>query len=180
MITLPYDFDTASTWQRIVRIALAILGGLVFLAAAAAALGHWAAAAGIVLCMVFFALVARIARFFPMGAVGQITRAEVVCCPVKVFGRSLRVPVGRFPLAQFRSVTLEQRVIVITPAGARDNEDLGSVCLVGANGTPTIEVARGRISAATIVARELASTLALELREVAAPGTRVTRVQLGA
>ncbi len=180
MISLPYNFDTASTWQRIVKIAATVIGFIVLSIVGAALTGQWTATAGLTACLLIFCFMLRVARAVPMGAAGQITRSEVIVSPVKALGYSLRVPVGSYPITQFRTVTLEQRVVVVRPPNTRDNEDIGSVCLEGPNGSPKIEVARTSISAATIVARDLSAVLGLELREVAAPGSRVVRVQLGA
>lgn len=180
MVNLPYDFDTAASWQRIVQIAAAIAGVIALSIVGAAATGQWGAAGGLAACGAIFAGVVSVVSRVPMGAAGTITASEVVARPVKQFGWALRVPVGRFPITQFRTVELQQIIVVIRPAGARSNEDIGSVFLVGADGAPRIEVVRTSISLATIAARDLSTQLGLSLRETAAPGERIVRVQLGA
>ncbi len=182
MVNLPYDFDTAATWQRIVQIIAAIVGAIALSIVGAAATGQWRAAAAFAMCGAIFALLLRIARRVPLGAAGTITASELVARPVTQFGLPLRVPVGRFPITHFRTVELQRTIVVIRPAGSRNNEDIGSVFLVGPDGSPRIEVVRTSMSAATIAARDLSTQLGLHLREAAAPppGERVAHVQLGA
>src|SRR6185437_13675185 len=103
MVTLPYDFDTTTPWQRIVKITVAI-------------------------CVAILAFMVRLVARFPglsFGARGRLTAAEIETRPVSVYGIPLRVPVGRYAISQFAGVRVVQRIIVIRPSNARSNEDIG-------------------------------------------------------
>ncbi|HWH50053.1 MAG TPA: hypothetical protein VN651_00800 [Gemmatimonadaceae bacterium] len=181
MLTLPYDFDTTTSWQQIVKITAAIVAALMAAIIAAAAMGSWGAAAGIAVCVAMLGFVVRRAARFPglsFGAVGRLTTDAVETRPVAVYGIPLRVPAGRFAIDRFTGVRVVQRIIVIRPSGSRSNEDIGSVSLVGRTGTPDIEIMFGPIGAAKTMAGEVASRLGLAVERTAAPGGKVVEVNI--
>src|SRR6185437_5908032 len=182
MVTLPYDFDTTTPWQRIVKITVAICVALLAAIAAAAVMRSWGAVAGIAICVAILAFRVRLVARFPglsFGARGRLTAAEIETRPVSVYGIPLRVPVGRYAISQFAGVRVVQRIIVIRPSNARSNEDIGSVQLVGRAGTPDIELLSGPVHAALGVAREIASLLGLEVERTALAGEKIVEVKLG-
>ena len=182
MLSLPYDFDTAATWEKIIKIFLIVAG--VYAATLFGLVLQGQFVAGIVLSVIGFALW-RMIRLIParigMGARGRLTAADVTTRTAKVWRYSLNVPVGRFPISQFSEVAIAERVIVIRPetvSGSLSNT--GSVLLVGRNGTPDIEMMVDTIEAANAFAKELSATLGLPVRPLATPGSRITEIHLRA
>lgn len=181
MLTLPYDFDTTIVWQRIVKIAAALAAALFASIIAAAAMGHWGAVAGISIAVAILAWLANLVCGFPgmsFGAAGRLTADAVETHPVSVYGIALRVPAGRYPITQFSGVRVVQQIIFIRP-NSRSNEDIGSVRLIGRDGTPDIEIMSGPIKTALSRAAEVAAEFGLELERTAGTGEKIVEVKLG-
>jgi hypothetical protein len=176
LISLPYAFDTSAIWRRIVRNVLigAIAG--VLLVVVALASGKVGGAAGLTVALGIAAWIARRASAFPMGAAGVVTDTEVETRPVRVFGYSLSVPVGRFPINQFQRINVVEHVMPLRPGTSGTNT--GDVLLVGKPGTPNIQVAFANIDHALEVALELGQLLALDVQRVDAPGSRTVHVSM--
>ena len=180
MLSLPYGFDTAETWVKIVKIFLIIAG--VYLAMIVGLLLKGQFVGGIV-ALVFGLALSRMIRRVPLsigtGARGRLTATEVTTQAVKVWRYRLHVPVGRFPVSNFSEVAVTERVVVTRPPNASASYgNVGSVCLIGRNGAPDIEIFVGGIDAANSFANELGAALKLPLHTLAAPGTTIARVSL--
>src|SRR5262249_5384005 len=104
MITLPYAFDTTTTWQRIVKIMFAVAGVLLLAIIGGLLSGKFGGAVGLSIAIAILWVVVRRVRGFPMGAAGTLTQSEVETCPVRVLWYSLPVPVGRFSIDRFDSI----------------------------------------------------------------------------
>ena len=177
MITLPYPFDTTLIWKRIVKIAFAIAGVLLFCVVSALLSGKFGGAFGLALATTIFFSLARRVRAFPMGAVGTLTETRVETQPVRILWYSLPVPVGTFSIDRFDAVGVVERLFFPKSGGGATTN--GSVQLIGKDGTPDIEVAFRDIDSANVIARELSDLLRLPIKRVDPPGTRSIRVTLG-
>ncbi len=89
-----------------------------------------------------------------------------------MWGVSLNVPSGEFPLSQFEAVGLLERIVIV-PQSIRGNT--GTVQLLGRPGIPTIDVMTDDIDKARPFAEELSATLNLKLQSVAVPGQTIRR-----
>jgi hypothetical protein len=178
-LAFPYDFDTAGTWRTIVKIAALVVAIFAFMIVGLVIKGEIAASIGVFAFGVLFWSALRrlgVARI-PMGASGRLTASDVVVDGVKLWNYSLNVPVGRFPIGRFEAVAVVEHVVMGRTASTT-YDNVGSVQLVGRAGTPNIEVMVAPIDAANAFAKELSAKLALELRSLATPGTKITRIQL--
>jgi hypothetical protein len=178
MISLPYDFDTATIWHRIVQIALGVLALIAILAAVSLLVGKTVAALQLTLVLaiaLFFAFKLRgIASF---GATGTITATEVIARPVSVYGIPMRVPTGCFPIAEFRAIRLVRR---LASSRAGPVTDIGDVYLVGRESARDIQVFSGAADKAKAAASDFCTLLHLEYVEGAPPGTTRIDLKLGA
>ena len=172
MVTLPLEFDTTATWQRIVRNVQ--LGGAALAALILIALitGNAPGAIGLAAVSLVAYWLVRRTRGFPMGAVGTLTAAEVTVRPVKVLWYSLPVPAGRFPIDRFQSVAVVDYGQMARRAGGL----LSSVELTGRPGTPDIRVAYLPEQSAAQFAEDLTSIVKLPYERRNAPGVRSSRV----
>ena len=176
MISLPYDFDTATIWHRIARMAFGFLALIAVFAVVALLVGKTVAALQLTLVLaitLFFAFKLRgIASF---GATGTITASEVVARPMSVYGIPMRVPAGRFPIADFRAIRLVRRL-----ASSRGSvTDIGEVYLVGRESAPDIQVFSGAAGEAKAAASDFCALLHLEYVEGVPPGTTRIDLKLG-
>jgi len=172
-MNLPFDFDTAEPWTRIVKIAWAIAAVNATAVIGLFLQGNLLGGGFLVLFGLAFYAVLRRARQVSMGAKGRLTRDAVSVHPVRVWGFSLNVPSGEFSLNRFEAVALVERVVVVRRWTASGNT--GAVELMGRPGTPNIEVMMSDIDAARPFAEELSAALNLELKAVAAPGQTIRR-----
>ena len=180
MLSLPYDFDTAETWVKIVKIFLIIAG--VYVATIVGLLLKAQFIAAIVVLLFGLALwrmLRRVPLAVGMGARGRLSATDVTTRGVIVWRYSLNVPIGQFRIDNFSEVAITERVVVTpTPNASASYGNVGSVRLIGRNGTPDIEILVGAIEAATSFANELSAAVKLPLRALAAPGTMIARVNL--
>jgi hypothetical protein len=180
MLSLPYDFDTADSWEKIVKIFLIVSG--IYLAMVVGLLLEAQFVAGLIAVLFGLALW-RMLRAVPqrigMGARGRLSATDVTTHPVKVWGYALNVPVGRFPISGFSDIAVVERVVVMRPETASSlYGNIGSVRLLGKNGTPDIEIVVATIDAANAFASTVSSALKLPVRALAAPGTTIVRISL--
>jgi hypothetical protein len=151
MLSLPYDFDTAASWEKIVKIFLIISG--IYVAMVIGLLLETHFVAGIV-TLLFGVALWRMIRVVPgrigMGARGRLSATDVTTYAVKVWRYSLNVPVGHFPITGFSEVVVVERVVIMRPetASSLNGNNIGSVRLVGRNGTPDIEILDAGLDAA--------------------------------
>ena len=171
-MNLPLDFNSAEPWTRIVKIALIIAAVYLIAVVTVFARGNFLGGAGMLVFGLACYTVLRRARRVSMGAAGRLTASAVTVHPVRVWGFSLNVPSGEFPLSQFEAVGLLERIVIV-PQSIRGNT--GTVQLLGRPGTPTIDIMIGDIDAARPFAEELSATLNLELQSVAVPGQTLRR-----
>src|SRR5437773_3806859 len=171
-MNLPLDFNSADPWTRIVKIALTIAAVYAIAVAGLFVKGNFLGGAFLLVFGLAFSAVLRRARRTSMGAAGRLTASAVTVHPVRVWGFSLNVPSGEFPLSQFEAVGLLERIVIV-PQSIRGNT--GTVQLLGRPGTPTIDIMIGDIDAARPFAEELSATLNLELQSVAVPGQTLRR-----
>jgi hypothetical protein len=166
---LPYEFDTATRWRRVQTLAFGSVAGIAVLAVLAALMGKQAAALQLTLCLGVAAVIARKLRGWrAFGAIGTLSRTEVVTRPVNVYGIPMRVPVGVFPLAAFQGLRIERRL-----AKYRGQlRDLASVFLVGRGEVPEVQIFEGAAADGLQLATSLASELSLSLVETVPSGTR--------
>lgn len=177
MISLPYEFDTATIWHRIARIAFGVLALIAILAVVALLVGKTVAALQLTLVLaitLFFAFKLRGMASF--GATGTITASEVVARPMSVYGIPMRVPTGRFPIAEFRAIRLVRRLV--SPRGGQLT-DMGDVYLVGRERAPDIQVFSGAADEAKAAAADFCALLHLEYVEGVRPGTTRIDLKLG-
>ena len=179
MFSLPYEFDTAEPWERIVKTFL-LVGG-VYVAMVIGLFLEGRSVAGIfalLFGLAFWLVIRRVPREIGMGARGRLSATEVVTRGVRVWRYALNVPVGRFAIDKFSEVAVVERVVVMRPDTGAPRGNTGSVRLVGRNGTPNVDILLAGIEAANAFARELSAALTLPLRELAAPGTTIVRISL--
>ncbi len=174
-MNLPLDFNSAEPWTRIVKIALTIAAVYALAVVGLFVKGNFLGGAFLLLFGLAFSTVLRRARRVSMGAVGRLTASAVTVHPVRVWGVSLNVPSGEFPLSQFEAVGLLERIVIV-PQSIRGNT--GTVQLLGRPGVPTIDVMTDDIDKARPFAEELSATLNLELKSVAVPGQTIRRYTL--
>jgi hypothetical protein len=158
IVTLPLHFDTAAVWRTIVRGALVGVAVIAGAALVAAIDGKLAAAAQLSLTLLVCAFVARRVKGVPMGAIGTITATAVTTEPATAFGIRLAVPVGRFPLARFRSILVEERTVLTSTSG---DPRVGRVYLVGDGDLPRIHVFVGKVDDARRFASDLCGLLGI-------------------
>jgi len=177
VISLPYEFHTASTWRRIGRIALGLLALVVVLPLVALAIGKPAAALQLTLVLAIALFVAfRLRGIASFGAVGTVTAAEVVARPMRVWGIPMRVSAGRFPIAGFHAIRLVRRLV--SPRGG-PVRDVGDVQLLGRDGIPDIDVFSGPVHDARAAAADFCALLELEFVEGVPPGMTRIALKLG-
>ncbi len=173
-MNLPFDFDTAEPWQKIVKIALMIAAVYTIAVISLFLKGNLLGGSLLVLFgLAFYAMLWR-ARQISMGAKGRLTRDGVTVHPVRVWGFSLNVPSGEFALDRFAAVGVVERIMIGLPNRASQS-DSGTVQLMGRPGAPDIEVMIGDIEAAQAFAKELSAALNLELKDVPVPGQTIRR-----
>lgn len=178
MMTLPLEFDTTREWRPIVKAVLWFVGAAVVLIAGALAAGKYGGAAGLALALLIVWWIARrVAGGFPLGAAGTLTADAVETRAVRVLWYRLPVPVGRFPVDSFASVSVVEYVILPTYTSGGRNK--GVVTLVGKPGTPDIPVVSATIDEAMSAGHELGSLLGLESRHIDAAGSRAERKAIG-
>ena len=173
-MNLPFDFDTAEPWQKIVKIALMIAAVYAIAVISLFLKGNLLGAGFLVLFGLAFYAMLRRARQISMGAKGRLTRDGVTVHPVRVWGFSLNVPSGEFALDRFAAVGVVERIMIGLP-NRTSQSDSGTVQLMGRPGTPNIEVMMDDIEAAQAFAEELSAALNLELTSVAVPGQTIRR-----
>jgi len=173
-MNLPFDFDTAEPWQKIVKIALMIAAVYAIAVISLFLKGNLLGGSLLVLFGLAFYAMLRRARQISMGAKGRLTRDRVTVHPVRVWGVSLNVPSGEFALDRFAAVGVVERMMIGLP-NRTSQSDSGTVQLMGRPGTPNIEVMIGDIEAAQTFAQELSAALKLELTSVAVPGQTIRR-----
>jgi len=174
MISLPYDFDTATIWYRIAQMAFGFLALIAISAVASLLVGKTVAALQLTLILAIALVFAfKLRGMASFGATGTITASEVVARPVSVYGIPMRVPTGRFPIAEFRAIRLVRRLV-----SSRNGPltDIGDVYLVGREGAPDIQVFSGAADKAKAAASDFCALLHLEYVEGVPPGT--TRIDL--
>jgi hypothetical protein len=168
--SLPYTFDTASVWRRIASIAFALLASVAILAVLAALAGNIAAAVQLALVLSIAAVFAwKLRGIASFGAVGTLSRTEVTARPVSVYGISMRVPVGTFPMTAFRGLRLERR---LSSGRTTPMRDLANVFLASKGEAPDIEIYAGDADEGLRLAAALAQQLALSVVETTPPGVR--------
>jgi hypothetical protein len=178
MLSLPYDFDTARSWEKIIKIFLIVSGIYVAMVLGLLVEARFVAAGVTFLFGVaLWRMLRAVPRRIGMGARGRLSATDVSTRAVKVWSYSLSVPVGQFPIGGFGEIAVVERVVVTRPTTGSYG-DIGSVRLVGRNGTPDVEIIVAAIDAANEFARELSARLKLPLRALAAPGTTIVRVSL--
>jgi len=175
-MNLPLDFDTAEPWQTIVKIALAVAAVYAIAVVGLFVKGDFLGGGFLLVFGLAFSAVLRRVRRVSMGAVGRLTASAVTVHPVRVWGFSLNVPSGEFPLSEFEAVALVERVVVLPTWRALG--DTGTVQLMGRPGTPNIDVMTGDIDAARPFAEELSAALNLELKSLTAPGQTIRRYKV--
>ena len=179
-MVLPYDFDTAASWEKIVKIFL-IIGGI-YVAMIIGLLLKAQFIAGMIALLfglAFWRMIRPVPLRIGMGARGRLSATDVTTHAVRVWSYSLNVPVGHFPIDGFSEVAVVERVVVIRPETASTSYgNIGSVRLVGRNGTPNVEIMLAGIEAANSFASELSAALRLPLRALAAPGSTIVRISL--
>ena len=94
-----------------------------------------------------------------MGAAGTISATEVTSHPVKVFGIRLATPVGQYPVSEFRSIVIDERMMMNTTSG---DPRVGDVYLVGEGATPRIQVFGGKRDAARTFAQDLSRLIGID------------------
>src|SRR5206468_7758280 len=146
-MNLPLDFDTAEPWQTIVKIALAVAAVYAIAVVGLFVKGNFLGGGFLLLFGLAFYAVLRRARRVSMGAAGRLTASAVTVHPVRVWGFSLNVPSGEFPLSRFEAVALVERVVVLPTWRAFG--DTGTERLMGRSGTPTIDFMTGDIDGAS-------------------------------
>ena len=175
-MNLPLDFNSAAPWTRIVKIALTIAAVYAIAVVGLFGKGNFLGGAFLLVVGLAFYAVLRRARRVSMGAAGRLTASAVTVHPVRVWGVSLNVPSGEFPLDRFSAVGLAERIVVTRSASIPKNS--ASVQLLGRPGTHNIEVMIDDIDTARGLAEELSATLNLELQSVAVPGQTIRRYTL--
>ena len=172
-MNLPFDFDTAAPWTWIVKIALTVAAVYALAVVGLFVQGNFLGGAVLLGFALAFSTVLRRARRVSMGAAGRLTASAVTVHPVRVWGFSLNVPSGEFPLHRFSAVGLAERIVVVRSGSLPRNT--GIVQLLGRPGTPNIEVMIDDIDTARGFAEELSAALNLELQSVAVPGQTIRR-----
>jgi hypothetical protein len=168
--SLPYTFDTASVWRRIASIAFALLASVAILAVLAALAGNIAAAVQLALVLSIAAVFAwKLRGIASFGAVGTLSRTEVTARPVSVYGISMRVPVGTFPMTAFRGLRVERR---LSSGRTTPMRDLANVFLASKDEAPDIQIYAGDADEGLRLAAALAQQLALSVVETTPPGVR--------
>jgi len=165
-VTLPYDFNTAESYQRVVRgavgVGLVVVAGVVYSAlishdyVVVLQLGVIGAMAGGMVCVIG----ARV-----RGSAGTLTADGVIIerAPA-VFGLRFPGPSGRFSLDRFSAVRVEEASGPVLP-----NVNIGPhsrIYLVGKTGVPDVLIAR-TTSIGSTEAAEFADLLALPLQRAA-------------
>ena len=112
-MNLPLDFNSAEPWTRIVKIALTIAAVYVIAVVGLFVKGNFLGGAFLLVFGLAFYAVLRRARRVSMGAAGRLTASAVTVHPVRVWGFSLNVPSGEFPLNQFEAVGLLERIVIV-------------------------------------------------------------------
>ena len=171
-MNLPLDFDSAQRWTRVIKLAVIIAAVYVIAVVGLFVKGNFLGGAVLLVFGLAFSAVLRRARRVSMGAAGRLTASAVTVHPVRVWGVSLNVPSGEFPLSQFEAVGLLERIVIV-PQSIRGNT--GTVQLLGRPGIPTIDVMTDDIEKARPFAEELSATLNLKLQSVAVPGQTIRR-----
>lgn len=177
MISLPYDFDTATIWHRIAQMALGFLALIAFVAVVSLLVGKTLAAVQLTLVLAIALLFAfKLRGMASFGATGTITATEVVARHVSVYGIPMRVPTGRFPIAEFRAIRLVRRLV-----SSRNGPltDVGDVYLVGRESAPDIQLFSGPADEAKAAASDFCALLNLEYLEGVPPGTTRIDLKLG-
>ena len=175
-MNLPFDFDSAERWTRIVKLALTIAAVYAIAVVGLFIKGNFLRGTVLLLFGVAFYAVLRPARRVSMGAAGRLTASSVTVHPVRVWGFSLNVPSGEFSLDRFSAVGLAEHIVVVRSASLPRN--FGILQLVGRPGTPNIEIMSDDIDTARGFAEELSATLKLELTSVPVPGQTIRRYTL--
>jgi len=172
-MNLPLDFDSTVPWQKIVKIGLAVAGIFAIVVVGLFLQGNLLGGGLLLLFgLAFYALLRRANRV-SMGAKGRLTRDSVTVQPVRVWGLSLNVPSGQFPIDRFSAVGLAEHIVVDRTASIPKNT--GIVQLVGRPPTPNIEVMMDDIDTARLFADELCAALNLQLKSVPVPGQTIRR-----
>lgn len=179
MLSLPYHFDTAARWVKIVKLFFVIAGVYAMVVIASLLEARFAGAIGTLLfgVVLWWGIVRRVRDNIGMGARGCLSDTEVTTQPVSAWGYPLKVPVGRFPISQFSEVVLTDYGMPTQPTASTEPRRC-TVSLAGNNGTPSIEVLFESTRAANAFAQELGEMLKLPVRECARPGMRVVRINL--
>ena len=163
-VTLPYNFNTSSVWQGILKKGSWLLGviavGIIYSLVAR----HFAAVLQLSICGILLVWFGRIFFRNSSGSIGTITRQGVVVQPGEVYGYRLPGPSGEFALNRFKSVRVEHL------AGPTDPGTQGGphqrVYLIGNADTPSILIARANDRSQ--VGQEIAAVLNLPCEQTQA------------
>lgn len=164
-VTLPYDFNTSSIWESILKkgswLVAVIAAGILY----SLVLRHFAAVLQLTLCAALLLWFGRLFFKNSSGAIGTITQKGVVVHPGEVYGYRMPGPSGEFALQRFRSVRVEH---VAAPISVNNSGGPHQrVYLMGDAQTPSILIARA--DDGSQVGQEMAVVLKLPCEETQAP-----------
>lgn len=164
-VTLPYNFDTSSIWQSILKKGSWLVGVIAAGILYSLALRHFGAALHLTLSGALLLWFGWLFFKHSDGSIGTITKDSVEVLPGKLYGYPLPGPSGKFSLRRFTSVRVEHVSAPIDPEVRGGPHQ--RVYLIGDSETPSILIARA--DEHSQMGQEIAGVLSLHCEETSAP-----------